>query len=268
MNCSTAQLPSINGAILVSTSTSVLLIQYISYGMYQAALPWIQRMCNQKGDHLQFYTFQTSYPGFVVGEFKRIINEINSNDSWYINLGRFVAWIFFNTYLVVSIFLTTILTATASSVSIKNIVVANSTDMSNTTIVEIMWHRPSGECITYAPYLYHQTTSGILLNRYMLIVLSVFATIMIIYTFFCNYMHGHYTWIPPPLHNLLFISPLTGTEYDQSLFALPGQLFCKERDGESYVMIGDKLLVTLSKNLDWNKVNAILDGQMILSEQG
>ncbi|KAI9283694.1 hypothetical protein BC943DRAFT_361964 [Umbelopsis sp. AD052] len=258
MNCS-ANLPSTNGGILVSVPVSVLLMQYISYGLYQAALVWIQRMCNQRRNHLQYYTFQTSYPAYVLGEFKRLIHELDRNDTWYMNLGRSIMWIIHNGYLAIYVFFTIIVTSTATSASVRKVVLTN--DNSKTTMVEIMWHLDSGECITYAPLLLHQTSSGIFLNVYMLLGFTVFASIMILYTFICNYMYQYSIWIPLLLHDMLFDSPTSKTEEGQSLLSPPGTLRVEERDGEPYVMVGDKLLITLSKDLDWEKVNLILDNR-------
>jgi hypothetical protein len=72
-------------------------------------------------------------------------------------------------------------------------------------------------------------------------------------------MYHYPIWTPLPLHDLLFDSPATKTEEGQGLFSPLGILRVEERNGEPYVMVGDKLLFTLSKDLDWDKVNAILD---------
>ncbi|KAI8579450.1 hypothetical protein K450DRAFT_199458 [Umbelopsis ramanniana AG] len=260
MNCS-ADVPSISGGILVSVPASVLLMQYISYGLYQAALGWIQIMCNQRRNHLQYYTFQTSYPAYALSEFKRLFHELDQNDTWYINLGRAIAWITHNSYLATSVFFTIIVVSTSTSASVKSVVLTNTADNTNTTMVEIMWHLDSSECITYAPSLLHQATSGIFLNGYMLLAFTTYASIMILYTFICNYMYHYPIWLPLPLYDILFDSPTSKTEDGQIFFSPPGTLRLEEHDGEPYIMIGDKLLITLSKDLDWEKVNAILDSR-------
>jgi hypothetical protein len=160
---------------------SVLLMQYISNGLYQAALAWMQRMSNQRRNHLQYYTFQTSYSAYVLGEFKQLVNELDRNDTWYINLVRSVAWIIHNPSLATSIFFTIIVPSTATSASVKNVDLSNTTDNSNTTMVEIMWHLDSGECITYATSLLHQATLGIFLNGYVLLTFATYASIKILY---------------------------------------------------------------------------------------
>ncbi|CAO3695561.1 unnamed protein product [Umbelopsis ramanniana] len=260
MNCSAA-LPSVSGGILVSLPASVLLMQYISYGLYQAAVVWIQKMCNQRRNHLQYYTFQTSYPAYALGEFKRLIHELDRNDFWYNNLARSMVWFIHNSYLATSLFFTIIVASTATSASIKNVIFTNTADNSNTTMVEIKWHLNSGECITYAPSLLHQASSGIFLNGYVLLAFTAFASIMILYTSICNYMYHQPIWVPLPLQDLLFDSPATKTEEGQGFFSPPGMLRVEGRDGEPYVLVGDKLLITLSKDLDWDKVNAILDSR-------
>lgn len=260
MNCSAA-LPSVSGGILVSVPASVLLMQYISYGLYQAAFVWINKMCNQRQNYLQYYTFQTSYPAYALGEFKRLINEIDQNDFWFNNLARFMTWFIHNSYLATSLFFTIIVTSAATSVSIKNVIFTNTADNFNTSMVEIKWHLNSGECITYAPSLLHQASSGIFLNGYVLLAFTAFASVMMLYTFICHYIYHQSIWLPLPLHDLLFDSPFTKTEEGQGFFSQHGMLRVEGRDGEPYVFVGDRLVITLSKNLDWDKVNAILDSR-------
>ncbi|KAI8579451.1 hypothetical protein K450DRAFT_242225 [Umbelopsis ramanniana AG] len=221
--------------------------------MSTAARPAVQKMCNYRGNESQLYRFNVSYINFLFAEVKQFVKDwrdlLERGGSVAEFMKMTIIWLLYNGTLAVGVFFTPIVTAASAYASvIKQTSQDDSVTNTTNSNIQILWHTNHGECISSDSSLYHQATSGMVLNIWMVGVFGVLTTVLIFASILVGHKVKKSSMFPPQLHDLLLVSPVTGYRDAAPRFGTKSALFVENIDGGPFITVDQKIVVAVDRD--------------------